>query len=71
VGIATGYGLDDQGIGVRVPVGQGFSLFHVVHTALGPIQPPIQWETGALSPVVKRPGREAGHSPPTSAKVKK
>jgi hypothetical protein len=27
--------------------------------------------TEALSPGVKRPGREAGHSPPTSAEVKK
>jgi hypothetical protein len=24
VGIATGYGLDDRGVGVRVPVGQEF-----------------------------------------------
>jgi hypothetical protein len=27
--------------------------------------------TGGLSPAVKRPGREADHSPPASAKVKK
>jgi hypothetical protein len=27
--------------------------------------------TGALSPGVKRPGREPEHSPPTSAEVKK
>jgi hypothetical protein len=39
--------------------------------ALGPTQPPIQWVPGALSPWVERPGREADHSPPTSAKVKK
>jgi hypothetical protein len=39
--------------------------------ALGPTQPPIQWVPGALSPGVKRPGREADHSPPTSAEVKK
>jgi hypothetical protein len=36
-----------------------------------PTQPPIQWVPGALSQGVKRPGREADHSPPTSAKVKK
>jgi hypothetical protein len=30
VDIATAYGLDDQGVGVRVPVGQEFSLRHVV-----------------------------------------
>jgi hypothetical protein len=37
----------------------------------GPTQPPIQWVLGALSTGVKRPGREADHSPPTSAEVKK
>jgi hypothetical protein len=37
---------------------------------LGPIQPPIQWVPGALSPWVKRSVREADHSPPSSAEVK-
>jgi hypothetical protein len=32
---------------------------------------PIQWVPGTVSPEVKRPGREADHSPPTSAEVKK
>jgi hypothetical protein len=32
---------------------------------------PIQWAPGALSTGVKLPGREANHSPPTSAEVKK
>jgi hypothetical protein len=35
VGIATAYGLDDQGVGVRVPVGSEFSLLHVVQTGSG------------------------------------
>jgi hypothetical protein len=39
--------------------------------ALGPTQPPIIWVLGALSPGVKRPGREVDYSPPASAKVKK
>jgi hypothetical protein len=39
--------------------------------ALGPTQPPIQWVQGALSSGVKQQGREADHSPPTSAEVKK
>jgi hypothetical protein len=39
--------------------------------ALGSTQPPIQWVTGGSFPGVKRPGREADHSPPTSAEVKK
>jgi hypothetical protein len=33
-------------------------------------QPPIQWVAGAVSLGVKRPGREAGHSPPYTAEVK-
>jgi hypothetical protein len=33
-------------------------------TAVGPTQPPIQWVQGAV------PGREADHSPPSSAQVK-
>jgi hypothetical protein len=38
--------------------------------ALGFTQPPIQWVPGGLSVVVKRPGREADHSPPSGAEVK-
>jgi hypothetical protein len=33
-------------------------------------QPPIQWKPGAPSLGIKRPGREADHSPPSSAEVK-
>jgi hypothetical protein len=39
-------------------------------TALGPTQPSIQWVPGALSMGVKRPGREADHSPQSNAVVK-
>jgi hypothetical protein len=39
--------------------------------ALVPTQPTIQWVLRALYPGVKRPGREADHSPPTSAEVEK
>jgi hypothetical protein len=39
-------------------------------TALGPTQPPIQWVPGTFSLAVNRPGREADHSPPSSAEVK-
>jgi hypothetical protein len=39
--------------------------------ALGSTEPPIQWVTGAVSPGVKRTGREAVHSTPTSVEVKK
>jgi hypothetical protein len=51
--------------------GLGIFLFTTgSRTALGPTQPPIQWVTGALSLWVKRWGREADHSPPSSAEVK-
>jgi hypothetical protein len=33
-------------------------------------QPPIQWDTGALSLGIKWPGREAGQSPPSDAEFK-
>jgi hypothetical protein len=70
-GIATGYGLDDQEVGVRVAMGAKL-LFSTSSTLdLGPTQPPIQWVPGALSPAVRRPGREADHSPAASAEVKK
>jgi hypothetical protein len=47
-------------------------LFSTASTPdLGPIQPPIQCVPRAISPGVKRPGREADHSPPSSAEVKK
>jgi hypothetical protein len=39
--------------------------------ALGSTQPPIQWVLGVLSQGIKRPGREADHSPPASAEAKK
>jgi hypothetical protein len=63
--------VDDRGSRVRFPAGAGnFSLPPRPRTALGPNQPPIQWIPGALSLAVKRPGREADHSPPSSAEVK-
>jgi hypothetical protein len=70
VGIVLSYGLDDRGSRFGFPAGAGnFSLHHRVQTDLGPTQPPIQWVSGALSLGVKRPGREAEHSPLPSAEV--
>jgi len=37
---------------------------------VGPTQPHIQWVPGSLTPGVRRPGRKADHSPPSSAEVK-
>jgi hypothetical protein len=74
VGIATGCKLDARGVRVLAlsPSGAKNFLFSMwSRPALGPTQPPIQWVPGVLSPGVKRPWREADHSPPTSAEVKK
>jgi hypothetical protein len=71
VGIGTGYGLKDGGVGVRVPVGQEFSFPMSSRPAVGSTQPPIRWVPGAISSGVKRPGHEADHSHPTSAEIKK
>jgi hypothetical protein len=64
VGIATGYGLNDRGVRVQVPIGA-----RMLSSPYLPVLywgPPIQWIPG-----VKRPEREADHSPPTNAEVKK
>jgi hypothetical protein len=45
-------------------------LTFLSRTALGPIQPPIEWVPGTLSLGVKQPGREVDHLPPSSAEVK-
>jgi hypothetical protein len=67
VGIATDYGLDDQGGGSSSPGSVKHLHFSISsRPALGSTQPPIKWVPG-----VNRQGREADHSPPTSAEVKK
>jgi hypothetical protein len=65
------YGLDDRAVGVRSRRGLSiFPLASVSRPALGSTQPPVQWVPGVLSPGVKvRPGRDADHSPPSSAEV--
>jgi hypothetical protein len=51
--------------------GLGIFLFATVsRTALGPTQHPIQRVPGVVSVGIKRPAREADHSPPSSAEVK-
>jgi hypothetical protein len=71
VGIATGYGLDDRGVGVRVP--SRIKRFHSSPSrpGLGPTQLSDHWVQGAFSSGVKQPGHEAHRSPPTSVEVKK
>jgi hypothetical protein len=66
---ATGWTIGVQGFDCRR--GLGIFLFNTAfRTALGLTQPPIQWVPGTLSLGVKWPGREADHSPQSSAEVK-
>jgi hypothetical protein len=73
--IVSNYGLDDRANGrTGFDPRRGhriFPLTSVSRPVLGPTQPPVQWVPGVLSPGIKaRPGREADHSPPSSAEVK-
>jgi hypothetical protein len=61
VGIATGYGLHDHVVGVRIPAEA--RMFTSPYRPDRLSDPP--------SPGIDRPGREADHSSPTSAEVKK
>jgi hypothetical protein len=72
VGIATGYGLNDRGVGVRVPVGSRiFSPPCRPDRLWGPHSLLSNEYAWTLSPGIKRPLREADHSLPTTADVKK
>jgi hypothetical protein len=51
--------------------GKEFSLLHVVQTGYGAHPTSNPMVTRAFFPGVKRPGREANHSQPASAEVKK
>jgi hypothetical protein len=72
VGIATGYGLDDQVVGVRVSVGSRiFSSPRRLYRLWGPPTLLSNGYVGLLPRGLKQSGCEGGHSPPTSAKIKK
>jgi hypothetical protein len=71
VSIALGYGLDDRGSTVRFQAGAGnFSLHRRVQNGSGAHPASYPMGTRGFSLGVKRPGREADYSPPSSAEVK-
>jgi hypothetical protein len=71
VGIVSGYGLDDRSIEVRLPAEtKDFSCNLCVQTGSG--VHPASCTKGTLGPFPgskARPGRDADHSPPSSAEV--
>jgi hypothetical protein len=69
VGIATGYGLDGQGVGVEVPIRSSIFFLHVVQTGSGVHPASYPMGNGGSFPAVKAAG--AFSSPPASAEVKK
>jgi hypothetical protein len=65
VGMATG-----RTAGVRFPAEARFFFLPIASwPALGPTQPPIQWQPEGLSPGLKWLRRKAEHSPQPSAEV--
>jgi hypothetical protein len=71
VSIVSGYGLDDRAIGVRSPAGaKDFSSNLCVQTGSEAHPASCTMGTGVPFPGGKaRPGRDADHSPPSSAEV--
>jgi hypothetical protein len=66
VGIATGWASR-----IRFTALQDFSLLQKFRQTLGSSRHPLQWVLGTVSLGVKRQGREADHSSPSSDDVKK
>jgi hypothetical protein len=71
-GIVSDYGLDDRAIEIRSPTGaEDFSSSPCVQTGCGAYPASYPMGTGGRFPRGKAwPGRDADHSPPSSAKVK-
>jgi hypothetical protein len=62
--------MGDRVGGVRVPVGSSIFFSTPSRPLLGSTKPLIQWVSGALFTRVKRPGRVADRSTPTSVEIK-
>jgi hypothetical protein len=69
--MVSDYGLDDRAIGVRSPAGaKDFPSILCVQTGSGAHPASCTMSTGSPFPGGKaRPGRDADHSPPSSAEV--
>jgi hypothetical protein len=68
VGIATGSGVEDRRFRSSSPGRVKNFLFSTPsRPSMESTQPPTQWVSRTRSPGVRRPGREADHSPPDSA----
>jgi hypothetical protein len=68
--IVSDYGLDDWAIEVQPPTGADFSSSPCIQTGSGAHPASYPMGTGGSFPGGKvRPGRDADHSPPSSAKV--
>jgi hypothetical protein len=67
--VVSDYGLDDRAIGVRSPAGaEDFSYSICIQTGSGAHPASCTMGTGGPFPGGKaRPGRDADHSPPSSA----
>jgi hypothetical protein len=71
VSIVSDYGLDKRAIGARSPAGaRDFSSSLCVQTGSEAHPAFCTMGTGVLSPGQARSGRDADHSPPSSAEVK-
>jgi hypothetical protein len=71
LGIGTGYRLEDQEVGVQVPVGSRIFSSPNIQTGSGVHPTSYPMGTGGSIPGVKRPGSEADHHPPTSDEIRK
>jgi hypothetical protein len=71
VSIVSDYGLDDRAIGVRSPAGakdSSYSIFVQTGSEVHPASCTMGTE-GPFPGGKPRPGRDADHSPPSSAEV--
>jgi hypothetical protein len=67
---ALGYGLGDRASRVRFPAVAGKFFHHRIQNGSGAHPASYPMGTRGSSRGVKQPGREADHSPPSSAEVK-